>query len=180
MSPTRIVSVINVVWPLWGARATAQTPWLAPESRIRVSLAAPVSQRLTGTVIALTADSLFFTPTHGVETIAISQRSILGLEMSRGRRSVGKGALVGGFAGLSVGATAVFIAAIADGCLNMDWSYGAGHCPTDATAMGIAFGAGAVGAVIGSLVRPERWVRMPLGGVHASLTPTGVRLAIGI
>ena len=85
------------------------------------------------------------------------------------------GSLGAGLAGMTV--TAVFLA---NGCLDFSWtSYTHHQCPSDRTAVGITLGGGVAGAIIGAFVRGEHWVRAPLSRVHASLAPTGVRLAIG-
>jgi hypothetical protein len=67
----------------------------------------------------------------------------------------------------------------AENCLSLDFSTPSSvHCPADATTNAVIFGATAAGAIIGSVVRGERWVRVRVPRVHASIAPTGVRIAI--
>jgi hypothetical protein len=103
--------------------------------------------------------------------------SIRRLEQRR-RRSVSGGALIGGAVGFTVGAATMFVVWAAENCLSLDFSTSSVHCPAEATGNAVTFGATAAGAIIGSLVRGEHWVRVPLSRVHASLAPTGVRIAI--
>ncbi|HEV2749215.1 MAG TPA: hypothetical protein VGV12_01685 [Gemmatimonadales bacterium] len=132
---------------------------------------------MTGTVVAVGGDSLSLARGHGRDTSAVSLRSISRLELSRGRRSVGGGALVGGAIGAGVGAAGALVWA-ASSCFKSSTSTG-GNCPTGGSAAGIVLGGGAAGALVGVLVRPERWVRVGWTGLRASVGPGAVRVEIG-
>ena len=144
-------------------------------SRVRVTLAGAESRRAAGTVVQVGNDSLSLLSGH--DTTAMPVRSIARLELSRGRRSVGGGALLGGAIGAGLGAAGT-LAWVASSCFKSSTSTG-GNCPTGASAAGIILGGGAAGALVGVLVRPERWARVGWTGLRASVGPGGVRVEVG-
>ena len=171
-------SVFGMVWCLVAPRLVAQAPPpVEAGSRVRVSLAGPEGRRVTGDVVAVGSDALSLVPGHGRDTTAVSFRSISRLELSRGRRSVGSGMLLGGVIGAGLGGTGALVW-VASSCFRSSTSTG-GNCPTGGAAAGIIIGSGAVGALVGTLVRPERWVRVGWSGVRASVGPGEARVDIG-
>lgn len=179
MYPRRMVTLFGLIGALVVPRASAQAPSVDSGSRIRVSLGSPGGGRLTGSVVALASDTLRFVPERRTDTVAVFTSTIRRLEVRRRRSALG-GALVGGYFGMAVGGTTMIAVLAAGNCLIIDFTSPAPvHCPTDGTAYAVILGATATGAIIGSVVRGQRWVRVPLTRVHASLTPTGVRIAIG-
>lgn len=171
-------SVLGIVWCLVAPRLVAQAPPpVEAGSRVRVSLAGPEGRRVTGEVVAVGSDALSLVPGNGRDTTAVSFRSISRLELSRGRRSVGGGMLLGGVLGAGAGAAGALVWA-ASSCFRSSTSTG-GNCPTGGTAAGIVIGSGAVGAAVGALVRPERWVRVGWSGLRASVGPGEARVEIG-
>jgi hypothetical protein len=178
MHATLKVSVVGMVWCLLVPRLAAQAPPpVEAGSRVRVWLAGPDSRRVTGEVVGVGSDALSLAPGHGRDTAAVAFRSISRLELSRGRRSVGSGMLLGGVIGAGLGAAGA-LAWAASSCFKSSTSTG-GNCPTGGTAAGIVIGGGAVGAAVGALVRPERWVRVGWSGVRASIGPGAARVEIG-
>jgi hypothetical protein len=177
MNATLSGVVFGMVWCLGASCLVAQAPPVEAGSRVRVSLVGPDSRRVTGDVVAVGSDALSLVPGHGRDTTAVSFRSISRLELSRGRRSVSSGMLLGGVIGAGLGAAGA-LAWAASSCFSNSTS-SSGHCPTGGTAAGIVIGGGAVGAVVGALVRPERWVRVGWSGVRASVGPGEARVEIG-
>jgi hypothetical protein len=144
-------------------------------SRVRVTLAGAESRRVAGTVVHVGNDSLSLV--SGRDTTAVAVRSISRLELSRGRRSFGGGAVLGGAIGAGLG-TAGALAWVASSCFKSATSTG-GNCPTGVSAAGIVLGGGAVGALVGVLIRPERWARVGWTGLRASVGPGAVRVEVG-
>ncbi|HYL56537.1 MAG TPA: hypothetical protein VEU73_13275 [Gemmatimonadales bacterium] len=114
---------------------------------------------------------------RGRDTTALAVRSISRLELSRGRRSFGGGAVLGGAIGAGLGAAGTLVW-VASSCFKSSTSTG-GNCPTGASAAGIVLGGGAAGALVGVLVRPERWARVGWTGLRASIGPGAVRVEVG-
>ena len=178
MHPTLKVSALGMVWCLVAPRLVAQAPPpVETGSRVRVWLAGPESRRVTGDVVAVGSDALSLVPGQGRDTTAVPFRSISRLELSRGRRSIGSGMLLGGVIGAGLGGAGA-LAWVASSCFKSSTSTG-GNCPTGGTAAGIVIGGGAVGAAVGALVRPERWTRVGWSGVRASIGPGEARVEIG-
>src|SRR5690348_18171330 len=160
------------------SRIAAQTtPPVEEGSRVRLSLAGPDEKRLTGTVAAVGGESLSLVAGGGRDTTTVPLRSISLLELSRGRRSKEGGALLGGAIGAGLGAAGTLVW-VASSCFKTGTSSG-GKCPTGGTAAGVILAGGAGGALVGVLVRPERWLRVGWTGLRASVGPGGARVEIG-
>ncbi len=176
--------VLGAVWCLCVPCGVSQTaPSVEAGSRVRISLAGPGPGHVTGTVLAVGSDSLSLAGARG-DTIAVALHSIRRLELSKGRRSAGGGALRGGLLGASLGALAVLGVTLADGCFSGSFdpfssNYSGGHCPSAGTAWGLMLGGGAIGAAVGVVGRGERWVRVPLDKARISIEPRGIRVEIG-
>jgi hypothetical protein len=157
--------------------AAQTTPPVEEGSRVRLSLAGPDEKRLTGTVAAVGGESLSLVAGGGRDTTTVPLRSISRLELSRGRRSMEGGALLGGAIGAGLGAAGTLVW-VASSCFKTGTSSG-GNCPTGGTAAGVILAGGAGGALVGVLVRPERWVRVGWTGLRASVGPGEARVEIG-
>jgi hypothetical protein len=179
MHPRRMVLGLGLIGALAVPRASAQESSVEIGSRIRFFLDLSVPKRITGAVITLESDTLRLVPERRTDTISVPMGSIRRVELHR-RRSAAGGAVFGGAIGMTLGGTAMLAIAAAGHCLSFDFSsYSPTHCPSDRTAMAVIFGPAVAGAIIGSVVRGERWVRVHLPRVQASLGPSGVRVAIG-
>lgn len=183
MPRTSFVSLVGLFCCLVASRASAQVPAVDSGSRIRVSLNSSRRAWQKGTVVALVSDTLRFVPERRADTIAVPIVSIRRLEL-RQRRSAAGGALVGGMWGMAAGGTTMLAIVAAGNCLSFNFDpfspspSSPTDCPSDRTAYAVMFGAAAAGAIIGSVVRGERWVRVQMPRVHASLAPSGIRIAI--
>ena len=159
-------------------RVVAQmAPPVEEGSRVRLSLAGPDEKRLIGRVAAVGSESLSLVAGGGRDTTAVPLRSISRLELSRGRRSIGGGALLGGAIGAGLGAAGTLVW-VASSCFKTATSSG-GNCPTGGTAAEVILAGGAAGALVGVLVRPERWRRVGWTGLRASVGPGGARVEMG-
>lgn len=178
MDAKKCVRVLAVVCCIVAPRSAAQTaPPVEEGSRVRLSLTGPGEKQLTGTVASVGGESLSLLRGNGRDTTVVPLRSISRLELSRGRRSAGGGALVGGAIGAGLGAVGTLVW-VASSCFKSGTSTG-GNCPTGGTAAGIILGGGAAGALVGVLIRPERWVRVGWTGLRASVGPGEVRVEVG-
>lgn len=176
MSGTQIVSLLGFIGMVLASRGGAQEPWIGQGTRVRVS---QNRGRLTGTVLALAGDTLRLLPERRTDTVGVPLGGIRRVELRR-RRSVAGGAALGGYLGMMLGGTTMLVIAGVEHCLAFDFSsYSPTHCPSDRTAVAVICGSAVAGAIIGSLVRGERWVRVPLSRLQASLGPHGVRITIG-
>lgn len=145
---------LAVVALLWGAASPAQElTRVAAGTRVRV-LTSQRARPLVGTLVRSTPDSVV------VDATVIARGSVRRLEVSAGRKSHW---LTGAGIGLLVGAGVGAIAASgSDGCGNIG--------PLDASCtLAIAGVGGAIGtplgALVGAMVRTDRWRVVPLGHV---------------
>ena len=141
--------------PALPATATADSG-----ARVRITVDKPQKHSRVGTLISLRADSVRFIPQDTNGIVAVPAASVTRLEQSRGRRSnAGRGAAIGGLAGLVLG-----IAASADE--SSFYEIGAEEVALVTVLTG-ATGAG-IGALIGATSKSERWERVdPPGGIVA-------------
>ncbi len=142
------------------AGLTAQNPPVRPGDRVRVTR--PARSPLLGRVERLTRDSLWIAREPGGPAVGISLGERLRLERSLGRKGHAlQGALVG--AGTGVVATLLFLEGFCGGDNLCD-----GDEEVTAAAIFVS-PATLAGALIGSLVRSERWSFVPV----VALTPPG-------
>jgi hypothetical protein len=131
-------------------------------ARIRVWSSSPLLTRRVGSVVTLQADTLRMSLDRtrrsgdSLRVVALPLSNVTRLDVSRGRHSRGRGALIGALLGVALGGALGY--ATGSDCDPGDF------CIIDRTggAM-IAGGMGAVvGTLIGALVRPgEKWERLP-------------------
>ncbi|HEX8392367.1 MAG TPA: hypothetical protein VF665_08440 [Longimicrobium sp.] len=138
------------------AQQTSTDVTVQPGSRVRVM--AMDSLRVTGRVEAINDERLFVAPRRGIP-VSISLASIDSLHVSRGHRSrTGQGAVLGA---LLAGSVAYL------GALSHEPSANSPRQRVEEGTVLFALAAipGAlVGAAVGFLASPERWVRAPVPG----------------
>ncbi len=118
-----------------------------------------------GTVDAVKADSIVLSAETDQSRMAILIASVTRVRVVRGRRGH---LLAGVFVGAAVGAAAGLIAISPEGTCTGSGNYGA-LC---GGVVAVSVGAGAAfGALVGALVRTERWVPVPLDQLRVSFAP---------
>jgi hypothetical protein len=135
-----------------------QPPELRPGSRVRVATSGG-GGTIRGRVATLDERFLTVEPKPGTNPIIVDRSQITRLELSAGRRSRGRGALIGAAVGLGVGL--LFTAGVAES----ESCNGQNDCGLG-TALSLIFLTPALtvtGALVGvALPPPERWVTMPV------------------
>jgi hypothetical protein len=158
--------------------ARAQIPELQTGARVRLRAPSTVAGRVTGVVLARSADSVTLAREGGVP-VAVPLSALTSLEVSRGKsrsRGAGKGALWGGGVMMLTGA------AFSDRPCKRD--EGAGTCEQVSAAENALYSGVAgvmIGAIIGAAVGSEHWVRATLPrSVAVAVAPTvrGVHVAV--
>lgn len=157
------------------AQVTASFP--RPGERIRITIPSRGMTPLSGTLIAVRADSLLLDT--GAEKLSVPRSLVARLEVSRGKRSQGgRGALIGLAGGLTLGGIIGYAACNATTSPASCFESQEGSQYYFLVTWAISGAAGALlGAVIGGRVRGERWQVVPLVG--AALGSPG-HLGIGI
>ena len=162
---TPIVSLFALLCPY--VPLAAQMLDMQPGARVRVSAAGALAGRLTGIVMARTADSLTLARSNaGPITVPIAR--LTRAELSRGK-SHGLGAIKGLVLGAGVGLLLGLTPIPESDC-------GSGRCDVKqsrAEFMGqMMVGAGGLGAGIGAIAGSERWER------YAMLKPVSLALPL--
>lgn len=148
----------RILLPLLAAAAlgaaTHAHAQFGPETGARVRVLAPLvaPERLTGTVVAASADSLALGVADGSATLRLDKHTLESLEVSRGRARL-KWGLLGAGVGLLAGA---IVGAELGG---QDDPSGFGALAGFLGGAVVGLPAGAVG---GALLAPERWDAYPL------------------
>jgi hypothetical protein len=160
--------------------AAQQAPPVKAGDRVRVIAPGVSGSPFVGAVVALEADSLVVH--DSMDTWRLSLASVEKVDLSQGRKShallgAGIGFVVGGGVAIAVlytgGSTS-----LCDQSANQD-AMNSGEC-IGLTALGGAAGAG-LGAIIGGLIRTERWQNIPLERLRVSLSPqAGGRLGLAL
>ena len=126
------------------------------------------SGKLTGTLEEWGSDTLYVVPdgaSQDVRARAISLSSLSRLEISRGQKSnAGKGALIGGGIGLLLGGGMSIIAGstVDTEVTSTDYLIFTGL---------VTVGGAGIGALIGSLIKSERWEEFPLDRLRLGIAP---------
>ena len=187
MTAPRIISLIFVLFLAVVGELCAQDTLVVPGARVRVYS----PDRLTGTIEMLSRDTLVLKTEASryrmdqgrvvawrvISRQAIPFASITRLEVTRGKKSKW---LVGAVVGLGLGAAAT-VAFLAGFCDDSDTSC-EGDEYLNAFAL-IALPPAIVGAVIGALIKVDRWEDIPLDGIRVSLRPNdhlGVAISVRI
>ncbi len=167
MTAPRIVLLVFLLFLAVVGELCAQDTLVVPGARVRVYS----PDRLTGTIETLSSDTLVLKTEASrwrvISRQAIPFASITRLEVTRGKKSKW---LVGAGVGLGLGAAATvyFLAAFCD---DVDTSCD-GNTYLGIFAL-IALPPAIVGAVIGALIKVDRWEDLPLDQIRVSLRPNG-------
>lgn len=162
-----------VVFLSAGVARAQSIPELRPGARVRLVAAAFSRRPLVGTVSRLDATAVELQTADRNQPTLVPRDAITRVEISVGRRSRSRGALIGGSLGAAIGVIAV-LATPGEPCEPNLFG-----CPPFGITKGMASvligGIGAAsGALIGSLIPPgERW-KAPAAG-RLSIAPAGAR-----
>ncbi len=170
-SASRLAALVTLLLITRVTGLVAQHTLVTPGARVRVSAPTVAERPLLGTVVALEVETLIVDAQHYAHPLTLPLASLAWLEVSRGQKSrtvrgAGIGFLVGGAAGL---ATAAIVCAIAGDC-DPDSSY-TGLVYASLGVLGAGVGA-LTGAIIGSTIKVDRWLDVPLDRIRISLTPS--------
>jgi len=144
--------------------AAEDTPQLEPGARVRVE-SATAQERVVGQLLGLNEKSLNLQVEDEEEPRLLLREDITALAVSGGRRSRGRGALIGAGTGIALGA--LIGLAAGDDPEDVWIGFSAGE-----KALGAGVLLGSIGALIGLAVSPgERWENVPLDDVRVSLGP---------
>lgn len=169
-SPFLACSLVSLCAPcVWAQDAV----FAVPGSRVRVTMAAEAASRgdravlrpgAVGTLVRVEDETLTLRVDGTEQTLGVARRSIVKFEVSAGKRSRTKNALVG--AGFGVGFAAVFLL-----------SYFGGDALEDEAAFAtstimVATMTVPMCALIGAVLpTPERWKELPVDRVQVSVAP---------
>ena len=157
-----VLLIINSVQSL-----DAQT--VSAGERVRATIEEQ-SGKLTGTLVEWGQDILYLAPDGSAERVtatAIPLSTLSRLEISKGLRSnAGKGALIGGGIGLLVGGGMSIIAGstVDTEVTSTDYLVFTGL---------VTLGGAGLGALIGALIKSERWEEYPLDSLRLGIAPGG-------
>lgn len=138
-------------------------------NRVRVTVEEQAGN-MTGTLTEWSQDTLHVAPDGSAEQVtatAIAVNTLSRLEISKGLRSnAGKGALIGGGIGLLVGGGMSIIAGstVDTEVTSNDYLVFTGL---------VTVGGAGVGALIGALIKSERWEEYPLDSLRLGIVPRG-------
>jgi hypothetical protein len=165
----RIPRSAVVRWETLGLAAQGAEP-LPTGQRIRIVSAELGRRTLTGRLFAIDDETLLLKVANRAEPLRLHRSSVERLDVSRGRRGhAGTGAVIGAVGGLPLGVLSIAIATGGEGQA----------APGDLAFVGcVAYGA-AIGALIGSAVRTERWDHVSLS-VAVAPQPHGGRAALSL
>ena len=174
MGTQSLVALACALTAIFGAVAAAQdVPALAAGQRVRISAAALGIHNQVGTLLEWRTDTVRVQPARRrTETLRLPRAAITQLDVSMGKRSrIGRGALIGLFAGAAVGAG---VGAAVGGGQNGDGGSYAGLGALVFGGIGAAGGL-VVGTVIGAATTTDQWRRVLSDGVRVGLavTPDG-------
>ena len=160
-----VVLVIATLVIPWSGLSSQDIPPIAPGTRVRITAPSAGADRLIGTVVPSPIDTLMVRPAARMTAVAIPLASVTRLEVRFGQKShLLLGAAIGfvaGAASLGIGSAVV--------CKRED-SDCAKYQTVSLTALGGLSG-GAVGALLGSFIRTDRWDRVPLERLSVGLVP---------
>ena len=146
---------------LVGSPARAQEGFpVGPGSRVRVT-APSVGERLEGYVQSVDASTLTLLSAKRSAVVTVPLSTLTRLEVPAGRRGH---ALVGGIVGGALGAvTVAALCSESSDCIDSAGDVGA--------AAGVTAVYAGVGALIGALIRSDRWIVVPARPATARLAP---------
>jgi len=146
-------------------------PSIRPGSRVRVTAPSVFNKRVAGTVDVVGSDTLAVNAEKGGGVLLVSLKDVTRLEVSDGRRShAGLGAKIGLMTGFVTGF--VIVVATYEECTDFCPVPDPGPVGTAAIA-GVVFGIGgaALGAIVGALIKTDRWEEVPLDELRIGPSP---------
>jgi len=172
MSALRIAHLVAVLAAVAPTEILSQDkPSIKPGSRVRVTAPSVFDKRVAGTVSEVKSDTLAVSVEEGVSVLLVSLKDVTRLEVSHGRRShAGLGAKIGAMTGFVTGF--VLVVATYEECTGFCPAPDPGPVGTAAIA-GLAFGIGgaALGAIVGALIKTDRWEEIPLDELRIEPSP---------
>ena len=97
--------LFSMLFLLWSPQSLEAQEQITVGTRVRIKAPSISKRRLVGSIVTLSADSLFLKLKKKTIPLAIPLASVTRLEMSRGKkRNIGKGALYGFLGGAVLGA----------------------------------------------------------------------------
>ena len=183
MRPSTLVAAVLLLGSCTALIAQEQAPSLQPGTRVRLTV--PCDQKAQPVVGAQNPKCSFvgrwamsradvITLEVAESTTSYTLGTVSQLQVSRGYRSH---ALVGAGAGFLIGAGVTYFVlnsggstSLCDRSANQD-AYSSGEC-LGLAALGALGGAG-LGAIIGALVRTERWQDVPIERLRFNVAPQG-------
>jgi len=164
VSSRALVPALVMICP--GVLAAQQLPAVHPGMRVRLTFAPDAgtdrTTRVVGTLMRLGPDSVAVYDQERLAVVAAALGAAQRLEASRGRHSrAGRGALLGLAAGAAAGIGSGLIVCAAEACTSSggDW----GGIVIGVLGLGGALAGTGIGALVGAMIRSERWETVPLG-----------------
>jgi len=176
MRPARVLAVAGALLLMSSVSPAQDAAPLAHGTRLRLTTATG-DRPLVGRLVAADAATLTLQAPGQSEPVVVRRAGLTKVEMSAGRHSRGRGALLGAAIGAGAGAVIGAVAGAASGDDEGDEAYGA-----VAGASVTAVLLGSLGAVVGLAVPPsEKWQELPLDHVRLTLSPVrGRGLAVSL
>ena len=149
-----------------------QEVMLTPNARIRVKPLTPPTKRVTGSLIAISDDSLSLQVRGQIRRLALTDVSTL--QLSAGRKPTVAGTVVGGLtgalAGLWIGAS--IENATTEGCTE--------YCGLGGGLIG--FAVGGIGGLFAGyfLLTRERWTDVPVESLRVGIGPAWLRFEVAL
>ena len=137
----------------------------SPGTRMRVWTVNFSGKRITGTVFSSVGDTITLTVKGQTDPLVVPVTSVNRLEVAKGKKSkIGTGAVVGLFAGASIGAIVGYFGTCTDQqACELDGSVGETKAAYTIIGAGVLGGIGLLlGTGIGSAIKVDRWEEVPL------------------
>ena len=166
-----VTLAVGISGPGLAAGAPVPQPLFEAGARVRVTWGPGEGRRATGRVLQDDGNTLVLTVDHGRRPpLRIEWLSVRQIEIPSGqRRNPGRGALVGA---LALGIPLALLATYSCGMAGLGWEPGDSPPTSAAGCAGVGLATGtALGAAVGSVVRTDRWQRVPLPEARVSVIP---------
>jgi hypothetical protein len=172
MSARGFVAVLALMLLAAGVNAGEEDRGVYPivvGTRVRLSAPTTVQGALRGTVIAIDDESLLL-DTDDHRPLKVPRQGITQLELSTGRKGHARtGLIVGAVIGGALGATVPLDAM----CTQTQIAAGESSCASRGALIAtFAVADGAAGALIGHLIKGDRWSAVPQNAFRVALGPT--------
>jgi hypothetical protein len=164
-----------------GVAGAGQFP--APDTRLRITAPSAQLDRLVTTVVSSDAQTLTLSQ-PGRDPVTIRRDQVTKLEETAGDRG---NSMIGALGGMALGAIVGFTApsdSYAQPCSSMTFVNGElTECDRTGFVVGMSLGIGAAGALIGHLVKTERWREHSVDRLRVAISPApsrGARLTLSV